>query len=595
MTPALPTRTESISPQTHTSRLAKPSVVLASLIFLTIVVTGYRINSPLLVNPDEPRYAEVAREMTESNDWITPRFNYTEFLEKPVLFYWLVAYSYKLFGISEFSARLPSVLASTGTIVLVFLFGVHLWNLQTGFVSALLLLTCAEYVMFSRAAVIDMTLTVFLTLAIYGEYLLLHPRSFGRGTQWGSNRTRTCGVFLFFIGMGLAMLTKGPIGVLFPVCIGVLYVILTRQTILLKSVSRSAMVFGALLFCLITVPWYAAIIGEVGFRFIDEFVLGHNIERFLTSKYGHSGSFFYYLPVVLAGAFPWSVHLPCMASQLLYTGLKQQKMPIETKQKFVFLGVWFSFIFLFFSFSYSKIATYILPLFPALSLMLGYYWVQIIDAPTAPRFKRVGLIWFTGLLFILSTAFILTIAISIWSGTPEMVVKYTGTRVPGGLLLGLIPVGYLLATWFAWLNRPRSTYASVVTTTILGVIILLHVVVPIYVELHQIPNRHARWVRKEISSTTDLISYRYFKHGFVFYTRHRIDRLDSEQELDTRLVGGANSHRPFVGFTRQTHWDELPREKRAGLSILLQERDFIVFTNSSRLVDRQPNPVVPGQ
>ncbi len=595
MVPAQPAHPDSILFRPHTSRPLNPYLVLASLILLALAVSGYKLDLPLLVNPDETRYGEAAREMVESGDWIIPKFNYAERFDKPILFYWLIACSYKLFGVSEFSARLPSVVASAGTIALVFLFGCHFWNPQIGFVSALLLLSCAEYFGLSRAAVTDMTLTAFLTLAMYGEYLLLHPRSPDQGTARGGERTRLWGVLIFFIGMGFATLTKGPVGVLFPVSIGVLYLILTRQAGILRSLSPSTMGFGLLLFCVITIPWYAAIILKVGHEYIAEFFLGHNIERLITDKYRHPGSFFYYVPVLLVGALPWSVYLPGMVARLFYTGWAEHAVAVETKRKLIFLGVWFGFIFLFFSFSQSKLTTYLLPLFPALSLLLGYHWVQIINGAAARPFRRMELLWPTGLLFILSMALTLVLAMSVSIGTPQVVVMYTGTSIPGGLLLVLAPIGLSLATLFAWLRRPGFTYASVVTTTIIACVVAVHVALPVYAKLHQIPNRQARWVHREIAPMPDLISYRYFKHGFVFYAQHRIDQLISEQELKIRVAGDANGQRPFVGFTRQSHWDELSSELRTGLSILLQERDHIVFTNSPSILDRRRNPPDAGQ
>ena len=319
-------------------------IIIAAAMFLSL----FRLGAPRLFDVDEAVFSEATREMVIGRDWITPTYNGENRYDKPILFYWLMAASYKVFGVDEFGARFPSACAAVLLICFLFLSVKRFGGGETAPYSALSAALSAYYLVYSRAAVTDMTLTLFITLSLFSFY-----RSSAEGPA--GNRLYLYGFYLF---SALAFLTKGLIGILFPFGIALVYSAVTGG---LNGMRKVFSLKGVLLFIAVAAPWYLAEVMRNGREFIDQFFIKHHFRRYTDVISGHRGPVFYYLIVIVIGLFPWISFLP--------SGIRSA---LKKKNQFhLFAFVWLAFVFLFFSLSTTKLPNYILPAFPAAAVLIG--------------------------------------------------------------------------------------------------------------------------------------------------------------------------------------------------------------------------------
>lgn len=317
-----------------------------------------------LIGPDEPRYAEIGRAMALTGDWITPRLGGIDWFEKPALTYWLVAGGFKLFGESEFTARIGIGLTGMLGVLLLYLVGTRFRSARFGYLSAAVLVSSGMWIGFSRVATFDLPLSVSIELALIAW--LLWDRA---GTRWA--RARFWGLFSF--ALGLAMLAKGLVGILFPVIIVGTYFLLTgglkrlRQLFQLHQLGR--LLAAGAIFVATSALWYGPMIARHGRLFIDEFFIAHHFQRYLTNQYRHPQPFWFFVFVAVAGCFPWIYPLLVRAG-----GLRNRWRSLladETDRFELFTWLWALIPIIFFSFSGSKLPGYILPAFPPLAMIIA--------------------------------------------------------------------------------------------------------------------------------------------------------------------------------------------------------------------------------
>ena len=306
-----------------------------------------------LIDPDEGRYAEIPREMLERGDLITPTLNYVKYLEKPPLLYWLNAASIKIFGTSEFAARLPSALCGLATVLATYLIARKLYDRRTALISAIILGTSAGFVLQSRIILTDMLLTFCLTTAL-GAFIVAAQQERRRGSvlPW----------YLFYLFCALAVLTKGLIGIVFPAGIIFLYLLLSRRWKLLAEMRLGT---GLLLFLAVTVPWFVAV-SLRNPEFINFFFIHEHFERFTSTVHGRYQPVWFFLPVLLGTMLPWSFFIPGSLSRAW------RERHHENGSTGLYLLIWIIVIFLFFSKSSSKLVPYILPIFPPLAILIAH-------------------------------------------------------------------------------------------------------------------------------------------------------------------------------------------------------------------------------
>jgi 4-amino-4-deoxy-L-arabinose transferase-like glycosyltransferase len=306
------------------------------------------------LGPDEPRYAEVAREMFASGDYISTRLCGCLWFEKPVLLYWMSAAGYHLFGVNEFAARLPSAIAALATVAFLYAALRRLSVPRLALAASVVLATSGIFIAFARVATPDMLLTAAITAALLSALLFTGATGRVRTIYWG----------LSCLFMGFGMLAKGLVGVVLVVAILVVYFAVSGQ---LRSVRWRDLLVGIVVFLAAAGTWYVPVVMRHGWAFIEEFFIRHHFERYTSNEFGHPQAVYFFLLVALAGIAPWMFFLiPSL------TRLRSLKPRDNIRDSLVTLAwVWVAVPLLFFSVSESKLPGYILPVFPALAIIIG--------------------------------------------------------------------------------------------------------------------------------------------------------------------------------------------------------------------------------
>jgi 4-amino-4-deoxy-L-arabinose transferase-like glycosyltransferase len=349
------------------------------LLAVCLFVLFYQIGAGGLFEPDEGRNAEKAREILLLNDWITPHENFFPVLDKPMFFYWLVAMSYKAFGVSEWAARLPSALAASGCLALIYMFVRRRWGPWEALWSGLIMISGVEFFILSRVVIFDMSLTFCTTLALYSFYEAAH-------TEERTRRRIYC--LLMYGALAAGTLIKGLVGLIIPGLIIFFSLCLTKQW----SVLRGLYLFpGTLLFLAIIAPWYLLVeTRNVGF--LRYYLWDEHFGRFATASFDRKQPWYFFLAVLVVGFLPWSMLLPSVIKRYWSRSLDEKN---------VFITLWFIVPLTFFSISSSKLPHYILPIFPALSVLTATTLVGLFQNRECNIKRPLAALWWLQSLAIL--------------------------------------------------------------------------------------------------------------------------------------------------------------------------------------------------
>ncbi len=342
---------------------------LAVIIFTSFF---WALGSVPLFDVDEGAFSEATREMVVSKNYLTAYLNGLPRFDKPILIYWLQAAAVKLFGLNEFAFRLPSALAGSAWAASIFLFVRRESGNRQAFLAAALMVLSLQVTIIAKAAIADGLLNCFLAITMFA--LLDHIKSGSRSA-----------LYLAFAASGFGMLAKGPIALIIPFAVTFLFSLHEGK---MKRWFR--MIFnpqGILLFLVIALPWYLLEYRDQGMAFVEGFFFKHNISRFNSSFEGHSGSLFYYIPVIIIGLMPFT--------GLFFTLLFKVKALLADSTN-RFLAIWFIFVFLFFSLSGTKLPHY---------MIYGYTPLFILMARALPmsRYPKALLLWPILLLLLLAS------------------------------------------------------------------------------------------------------------------------------------------------------------------------------------------------
>jgi 4-amino-4-deoxy-L-arabinose transferase-like glycosyltransferase len=325
-------------------------ILLIALIWF--MLPGYRD----LAEPDEGRYAEIPREMVASGDWVTPRLNGFKYFEKPALQYWMTAASFKLFGESNATARLWVIAAGfAGALWMMYVAG-RLWGREVGYYAFLILSSSLLYVVLGHLLILDMTLSVFMAGAL-GCVLI------AQSTRDSSKQVRNW-MLLAWLLTGLAVLSKGLVGIVLPGAAIVIYSLWQRDWALWKHLHLGK---GVLLILLVTAPWFI-MVSIANPEFAQFFFIHEHFERYTSDVHGREKALWYYLPILLLGLFPWIWSGMRALLRPGFQWLPQKSAGFDAER---LLWVYVVFIFLFFSLGRSMLAPYLLPLFPPLALLMA--------------------------------------------------------------------------------------------------------------------------------------------------------------------------------------------------------------------------------
>jgi len=516
---------------------------------LILVVTPlvlYVLLLPLLplTEPDEARYSDIPSSMNQSGDYIIPRLNHVVYLEKPPFAYWVTAFFFRLFGEGTFSSRLFSGLCAWGCVFLVYRIGNTLYDERAGLHSAAVLSTSLYPFILGRLNLLDMPLTFLLGLSIWSGY---------RYFRTGSEKKRW--LYLFYLFAALAFLTKGLIGILFPLLILILYLLSEKAW---QSLPKLFHPLGIVLFAAIVSPWFI-LVQRAYPHFFQYFFVRQHFERYTTDAYG-SVHFLYYIPVILFGMIPWLAHL---VEALVRPGTR--KVFRETVRHGLLLS-WMGFVFLFFSISSSKMATYIAPLFLPLAVVVGR--TLGIEETENPSPQRRSHRLHTRVLILAQS---ILLAVALW--IPPFL-RSANVPLTEWWLLVLLPTIVILLIPFL-IARAQAERNRFLVLYVLSAVFLAASILPLsrYLRPYKASLPVAEAIKRLVPAGHDLYQYRIYLRGIPFYCKIRTPIVGRPDELATGrdLLPAEEKARYFL---RVDQFYELGKE-RGELYVVTKGKDKI--------------------
>lgn len=362
---------------------------LLVLLLLALVAWFGTLDYRKLIKTDEGRYAEISREMAVSGDWLTPRLNGIKYFEKPPLQYWATAAAFKAFGFHEWTARLWTALTGFLTVLVVWWSGRKLFGAPAGNYAALVLISNLYFVAMGHFNALDMGLTLFTTLALAGFCCAQRDGA--------TQQEQKLGMLVTWAAMAFAVLSKGLIGIVLPGMTLLLYSIFARDW---APWRRLYLIPGTLIFLAIAAPWFVAV-SIVNPEFPWFFFIREHFLRYATDEARREGPVYYFVWILLIGMLPWMV---VMLDTLWRAARERNREDGTLDRPALILLIWTIFVFVFFSISRSKLPSYILPIFPALALLMGKRLAALDARQLKARIMPVGLIAVAALFVIANAA-----------------------------------------------------------------------------------------------------------------------------------------------------------------------------------------------
>jgi 4-amino-4-deoxy-L-arabinose transferase-like glycosyltransferase len=460
-----------------------------------------------LFNTDEGRYAEISREMVASGDWLTPRLDGLKYFEKPPLQYWATAAAFEAFGQSAWSARLWTALTGFLGVLFTAYAAARLFGAQAGRAAGLILGGSLMWVIMGHASSLDMGVSFFLSVAVSAFALAQRDGAPPGGRlRW---------MLVGWAACALATLSKGLIGIVLPAGAVALYVLWQRDWRLLARLELGA---GLALFLAIAAPWFV-LVSLKNHEFARFFFVHEHFERFLNKGHGRFQPWWYFLPLLALGLVPWTLALPGAL------GSAARRRPLLAFQPQRFLLAWSVLVFVFFSISDSKLFGYILPIFPALAMLLGD-WL--------PRAGSRALAWLcaTATLGGAALAALTPLATQKLSGSlpPELVTGFARWMTVAAV--AIVAAG-VIATVSALRIRKEAAIAWLAVGGLAFTLLLLvgyQSLAPVY-SSRQLVQR----IRPALDAATRVYYVQMFDHSFLFYAGRTAIMVGDKDELDTSL------------------------------------------------------------
>ncbi len=420
-----------------------------------------------LWNPDEPRYAQVTREMVTGGDWVLMHFNGQVYPDKPPLFFWLVALSsFAWQGFSSFAVRFPAAIFGTLTVLLTYFLGRQLYSARAAFLSALVVATSVQFAYLSMRANLDTTLAFFTTASMACFWMWYRGRE-GNRHPWI--------ILGLYVGMALATLTKGPVGFIFPVLVCLAYLAIRKDW---RAVREMRLPSGLALLVAMVLAWYIPALTRGGENYFSATFFKHTIARY-AEGWSHPQPVYYYLYNFPFNFLPWTFFLPAAIAH----GVSREMA--GKRQEFLFLLIWCIVIFLFFSFAKSKRGLYLIPLFPASALMGGKLWEDLLEGRC-----HAGSCWISFPAYGLAALLVV-----LGLGTPWVVQRlfplYVVHSLPMAFLLAAAGAAFLLLYRS---GRQGMMFALLVGMMTAGIFYTSRVIFPL-----ANPYKSARFISQEIT------------------------------------------------------------------------------------------------
>jgi 4-amino-4-deoxy-L-arabinose transferase-like glycosyltransferase len=487
-----------------------------------------------VMDKTEALFVEVAHQVYLTDDWITPRWNWQTFFDYPIWGYWMVALSFKLFGVSEWAARLPVALAAIALVALSFYtlryFGLngHEDQLEVrqswirAWIGTGIVALNPGWVGWGRTSVTDMFLSSAIAMAMLSFFLgYAQPENPKVQQRW---------YLVAPVFAAIAVLAKGPVGLLLPaLAISIFLVYVGQFWQVLREIKLIAMIG---IFLLITVPWYGLAAQANGAEFIGTFFGFSNFQRFTSVLYRHAGPWYFYLPYCFILLFPWSLFLPLAIARLQFWRKKVWTSTPRNRQLGLFCFVWFMVILVFFSAAATKLPGYILPIVPAGAIMITLFWGEemLVNREKVYQqwpFLTSGII--TTLLFF-GLAIAAFISPKLAGSDPAFptfgaTLEASGIPVIFGVILSALGI-------FSTILLIKKNYRPWFwTSNLLFFVSLLTVVVPLLAPImdsqRQLPFRELAKVVGQVAKPQELVFLMgYPRYSLVHYSQHRVEFLD---------------------------------------------------------------------
>lgn len=540
--------------------------------FLGTLAFLWRLGSVGLIDETEPMFAEAARHMLASGDWVTPYYNEATRFDKPPLVYWLMAMAYKLVGVNAWGARLPSAIAAISIMALLFLL-LRKYGFPTAasaerpeetqviqkkwlaacIASGLMALN-VQTLVWARTGVSDMLLNACMTSGLVCFFC-----GYGAGGT-PINRWLPNGWYLAaYASLGFAVLTKGPVGLVLPG--------LTIMAFLLY-LGRFWSVFleakpwtGAVLFAGITVPWYVLVILAHGKTYLDTFFGYHNYDRFTGVVNGHAAPIYFYIPVILVGFIPWSLYLPAAIARLKLHHIKNWRQQPRHAHLSIFAIAWFASIFVFFTIAVTKLPSYTLPLLPAAAILVALLWSQMLLEPQ----QKSQWFWWSGAVNVLFLGIIAGFIIY----SPNVVgFDPAAPNLDGRFKESLFPLtGFIIfaiATLTGGVSLFRSRAGLLFSNVMAMVLFIAIIILPIGTlldETRQLGLRDIAFTVNDIRQPGEaIVMIGFQKPSLVFYTQSPIKFIRFSPEAIEFFQGEAQTdpEATFLLIARDKHLKPLP-------------------------------------
>jgi 4-amino-4-deoxy-L-arabinose transferase-like glycosyltransferase len=503
-----------LSAQSPVRTLFSPSGELRRLGILALgsaILFAAGIGMRSLWNPNEPVYGEAVREMLARGEYHVPVVNGRVYSDKPIFYFWtMLAACAAGGGLSEAALRVPSVAAGVLSVLAVYVLGRFLFGIRAGFLAAASLATMGMFWWHSQYVQMDQLLS-FLILAALACFVLAKespgPRSLLLAGASGAM-------------MGLAFLTKGPVGLVVPAAILGIYLLATRE--IRWMFSRDALVMTCL-FVVVAAPWYLSLAFTGHDQFLVDFFIRHNYQR-ATDPFNHQQPFYYYIPRLLSDLFPWSLLIP--AAWFASAGSERER------RGRLFVRIWFAAVLILFSAAGAKRGVYLLPLYPAAALLVGTLFEELIARENVrPRLRRgaaIGLVAVAAVLVALTAA---SVFVNL-RGTPYL--REARLLIPVGLVTAVGAVLLALA-----LRRGRTLRAFTVTACTMAALFLYSdlALLPA-AERYKSPVPFCQRLQQEVGPADEIRSFGLWRwdSSYIYYTRRLMPQLKSREELHDYLA-----------------------------------------------------------
>jgi 4-amino-4-deoxy-L-arabinose transferase-like glycosyltransferase len=496
---------------------------LLILVVLFGLLLSFRLGSYALANPDEGRYAEIPREMLASGDWVTPHLNGVNYFEKPPLMYWAVAVCQKVFGQGEWAARAIPALFSLAGILLAYATARQIYGRRAGLAAAAVLGTSLLYFGLSRILILDMGVTVLMSATLFCFIL---------GVRADPGLRRRLLFYGLYASAALATLTKGLIGFMLTGAVMFLWLLVFNQWKRLRPLHLPT---GILIFLSIAAPWHI-LAAQHNETWVQRYFVYEHWLRFTSPVASRPGAWWYFIPILIGGLFPWIGFLWPALREKLRGGWAARAQNADAW----FFVTWAVFIFLFFSKSHSKLIPYILPVFPPLAVVIGAWLSNALD-DTAKL--RNGLRVFTSACALLGLALL---AIIFDLGQKHIIrdpSQALALRPVGCILAAILLAGGIITPWLANRRGGRAALGGMIATMVLffGALTFAapYIQKPGTKEL-------ALYVKAQVRPGDRVMHYHEFFHDFTFYLGGVVDVVNYKGELELEEDAAARASNRFI-------------------------------------------------